>query len=83
MYRMTESPGRPPLEYRRIAEQIAARIESGEYVPGSRLPAEQALAEEYGVAYGTVRRAMDVLRERGLIMTVWGKGTFVREEETP
>jgi DNA-binding GntR family transcriptional regulator len=78
---MTESPGRPQLEYRRIAEEIAARIESGSYAAGSKLPREQALAEEFGVAYGTIRRAMDVLRERGLIITAWGKGTFVREEE--
>jgi GntR family transcriptional regulator len=77
---MTDSPGRPQLEYRRIADALAARIESGEFAAGSRLPPEQALAEDFGVAYGTVRRAMDVLRERGLIMTVWGKGTFVREE---
>jgi DNA-binding GntR family transcriptional regulator len=76
---MTDRPGRPQLEYRRIADALASRIESGEYAAGSRLPPEQALAEDFGVAYGTVRRAMDVLRERGLIMTIWGKGTFVRE----
>lgn len=78
---MTDSPGRPQLEYRRIADALAARIESGEFAAGSRLPPEQALAEDFGVAYGTVRRAMDVLRERGLILTVWGKGTFVAGEQ--
>lgn len=78
---MTDSPGRPQLEYRRIADALAARIGSGRYAAGSKLPSEQALAEDFGVAYGTVRRAMDVLRERGLILTVWGKGTFVKEEQ--
>ena len=75
---MTESPGRPPLEYRRIASRIEADIADGTYPAGSKLPPEKALAETYEVAYGTIRRAMDVLRERGLIMTIWGKGTFVR-----
>ncbi|MFJ4340434.1 GntR family transcriptional regulator [Streptomyces sp. NPDC088915] len=45
----------------------------------ARLPAERDLAEEYGVAYLTVRRAARVLRERGLILTVHGKGTFVAD----
>jgi GntR family transcriptional regulator len=35
------------------------------------------LAEHYEVSYGTVRRAMEVLRERGLIITTHGRGTFV------
>jgi len=35
------------------------------------------LAEHYGVAYGTVRRAIEVLRERGLITTIHGRDTFV------
>jgi GntR family transcriptional regulator len=78
---MTDRPGRPQLEYIRVADAIAALIEEGTYAAGSRLPAEPALAEKFGVAYGTVRRAMDVLRERGLIVTIWGKGTFVREEQ--
>jgi DNA-binding GntR family transcriptional regulator len=78
---MTDSPGRPQLEYIRVADELAARIASGALPPGSKLPAEPALAREFEVAYGTVRRAMDVLRERGLIITIWGKGTFVREEK--
>jgi GntR family transcriptional regulator len=35
------------------------------------------VAEHYGVPYGTVRRAMEGLRERGLITTIHGRGTFV------
>lgn len=38
---------------------------------------ERDLADEWGVAYQTVRRAMRELRERGLIVSVVGKGTFV------
>jgi DNA-binding GntR family transcriptional regulator len=65
------------LAYVRVAEDIAARIASGELTPGTRLRAERELAEHYGVAYGTVRRAMKVLRERGLVKSIHGRGTFV------
>jgi len=75
-----EAPGGrdADLAYMRVADDIAARIASGELAPGARLRAERELAEYYEVAYGTVRRAMQVLRERGLIETVHGRGTFVR-----
>ena len=65
------------LAYMRVAEDIAARIGSGELKPGARLRSERDLAEHYEVSYGTVRRAMEVLRERGLITTIHGRGTFV------
>lgn len=65
------------LLYVAIADHIAAQIEAGQLQAGARLPPERQLAEEYRVAYLTVRRAMVELRERGLIITVHGKGTFV------
>jgi DNA-binding GntR family transcriptional regulator len=65
------------LAYMRVADDIAARIASGELKPGARLRAERELAEHYGVSYGTIRRAMEVLRKRGLITTIHGRGTFV------
>ena len=65
------------LAYMRVAGDIAARIASGELKPGARLRSERDLAEYYEVSYGTVRRAMEVLRERGLITTIHGRGTFV------
>lgn len=72
-------PRGPQLVYVAVADHIAARIASGELQPGARLPAERDLAAEYGVAYLTVRRAAQELRERGLIVTVHGKGTYVAE----
>ncbi len=66
------------LRYMEVVNDIAARIASGELKPGARLRAERELAAHYGVAYGTVRRAMEVLRERGLIGTIHGRGTFVK-----
>ncbi|MFJ5709724.1 MULTISPECIES: GntR family transcriptional regulator [unclassified Streptomyces] len=73
------NPQGPQLVYVAVADHIAARIAAGELAPGARLPAERDLATEYGVAYLTVRRAASVLRERGLILTVHGKGTFVAD----
>ena len=70
------------LAYARIANDIAARITSGELRPGARLLSERALAEYYGRSYQTVRRAMEVLRERGLIVTIHGRGTFVAEAKS-
>jgi DNA-binding GntR family transcriptional regulator len=71
------------LAYMRVADDIAARIGSGELRPGARLRSERDLAEHYGVSYGTIRRAMEVLRERGLIATVHGRGTFVSTTGKP
>ncbi|MDA2812007.1 winged helix-turn-helix domain-containing protein [Nocardiopsis sp. RSe5-2] len=71
----------PQLAYVAVADHIAARIEAGELRPDMQLPPERELAEEYGVAYMTIRRANKELRERGLIVTVHGKGTFVAGEE--
>ena len=67
------------LAYMQIADDIAARITSGELRPGARLLSERALADYYGRSYQTVRRAMEVLRDRGLITTIHGRGTFVTD----
>lgn len=73
------NPQGPQLVYVAVADHIEARIRAGELAPGARLASERDLALEYGVAYLTVRRAAEVLRERGLIITVHGRGTFVAD----
>ncbi|MEV5309981.1 GntR family transcriptional regulator [Streptomyces sp. NPDC052610] len=73
------NPQGPQLVYVAVADHVEARIRAGELQPGARLPAERDLAQEYGVAYLTVRRAAQVLRDRGLIVTVHGRGTFVSD----
>jgi DNA-binding GntR family transcriptional regulator len=75
-------PTAPKLIYEQVADHITARIEDGELRPGARLPAERDLAVEYGVAYDTIRRATALLRERGLIITIIGRGTFVRPQDS-
>lgn len=74
-------PEGPDLVYALVADHIQARIEHGELKPGQRLPPERVLAEEYRVAYLTMRRATRELRERGLIRTIHGKGTFVNPRD--
>ncbi|WP_233157341.1 MULTISPECIES: winged helix-turn-helix domain-containing protein [Amycolatopsis] len=68
--------------YEWLADDIAARIASGELPPRSALPNERRLAEEYRVSLGTARHAVEILRERGLVTTIRSKGTFVVERET-
>jgi DNA-binding GntR family transcriptional regulator len=72
-------PQGPQLVYMAFADHIAARIAAGDLRPGARLPSERELADEYGIAYMTVRRGTQELRDRGLILTVHGKGTFVAD----
>jgi GntR family transcriptional regulator len=69
--------GDAELAYVRVAADIESEIASGALQPGTRLRAERELAEHYGVAYGTMRRATKLLREKGLIVTIHGRGTFV------
>lgn len=69
--------GGPAYVYARVADHVAARIGAGELRPGARLPSERDLAAEYGVALGTARRAVQELRDRGVVVTLPAKGTFV------
>jgi DNA-binding GntR family transcriptional regulator len=66
--------------YAQLADVIARKIKCGELAPDRPIPSENHLADEYGVARLTARRAAQELRERGLIVTVRGKGSFVVEQ---
>lgn len=72
-------PTRPEYVYVQVADHIAAQITAGKLTPGAMLPGERALAEEYGVALNTVRGAVRVLRDRGLVVTLPAKGTFIAQ----
>ena len=79
------APERPALDpgsvtplYEQAADYVAGQIASGELSPGQKFPAKRDLADEWGIGYQTVRRAMRELRERGLVVSRVGKGTFVR-----
>jgi GntR family transcriptional regulator len=68
-----------PAKYRQIAGELRARIRSGEFEPGARLPSKTALMEKHHVALGTVNDALNVLRDEGLLYTERGRGTFVSD----
>jgi GntR family transcriptional regulator len=60
-----------------VAVDIEADIDAGRLAPDTRLPSEAELATQYGVARVTVRRAIAQLRDRGKVVTVHGRGTYV------
>ena len=64
--------------YLKIANAVTERIAAGVYRPGEQLPTESQLRDEFGVSPMTVRRAVNILLDRGLVTTTQGKGTFVR-----
>jgi GntR family transcriptional regulator len=68
--------------YEQVADYVEAQIASGALKPGQKFPDMRDLADEWGVAYQTVRRAMRELRERGLVVSRVGKGTFVQNPST-
>ncbi|MTD58829.1 GntR family transcriptional regulator [Amycolatopsis sp. RM579] len=68
--------------YTFVAEHIAERIEAGDLPPNAVLPNEQRLAREYGVSLGPARHATRVLRERGLVVTIRSKGTYIAPPQT-
>jgi GntR family transcriptional regulator of arabinose operon len=79
--RATNDEGLPdpePPAHRRISDDIAARIESGQYPTGVKLPSEPRLAAEFRVSRGTLRQALASLRQGGFLDSVPGRGTFVR-----
>ncbi|MFW3474479.1 winged helix-turn-helix domain-containing protein [Streptomyces microflavus] len=69
-----------PIEYVyvQVADAIERDIRSGRLPVGARLPNERDLGTQHGVAAGTARRAVQELRDRGLVVTLPNKGTFVR-----
>ncbi len=68
----------PVKIHRQLSGILAARIRRGDWAPNRPIPSELRLAEEYGVARGTVRTAVATLAAEGLVMVVPQRGTYVR-----
>ncbi|WP_326829056.1 winged helix-turn-helix domain-containing protein [Streptosporangium sp. NBC_01810] len=68
-----------PGEYvwKQVADVIRQRVKDGQYRPRAPIPSEIRMAEELGVAKGTVRKAVAHLRDAGVLYTLPQKGTFV------
>jgi DNA-binding GntR family transcriptional regulator len=67
-----------PPKYAQLVATLQRRIESGNYPPGTMLPSENQLIQEFSVSRPTVVAALRVLREQGWIESQQGKGRFVR-----
>ena len=63
--------------YRRIADEIAARITSGELTPGAAVPSTRQIVLRYGVAMATATKVIAHLRDQGLVRARPGLGTVV------
>ncbi len=75
---MLNSQSPIPL-YHQLAEILQDRIRSGTYGPGEMIPSEIGLAKQYGIGRPTVRQAMNILVQKGLIQRKRGAGTFVKK----
>jgi len=65
--------------YHQLKELVSEKIESGEWAPGHRLPTEAELSREFGVSRITVRHAMQLLQNQGMLERKQGRGTFVAQ----
>jgi GntR family transcriptional regulator len=70
--------GDPP--YLQLAAALRARIESGDLRPGDALPSINRLAQETGYAKTTVQKAIQVLKDEGLVRGVHGWGVLVLDQ---
>jgi GntR family transcriptional regulator len=78
-FRDTEFPRREPLPDT-VAARIRSMVKNGNLAPGSRLPNELQLAQDMRVSRATIRAALELLREQGLVWWRHGVGTFVSEK---
>jgi GntR family transcriptional regulator len=72
---VTIDPDSPQHPYVQLAGLLRERITTGK--TGPRLPSIMELADETGLSPATVKRALRLLRDEGLIFSVPGRGTFV------
>jgi Bacterial regulatory proteins, gntR family len=78
---LNQADPRPP--YQQIADVLRGDIISGRYATGDTLPSGPVLVERFGVAMGTVRSAIRVLRDEELVTPWQGKGVVVRGPLSP
>jgi len=69
----------PKYPYEILADAIRERIADGTYPPGSKLPSRAELSREFTVSDIVVGRAMWILRQEGLTVTLPGVGVYVAE----
>lgn len=70
-------------KYQQIADQLRNQITSGVLAPDDRLPSEPDLVRQYDASRNTVRLALALLTNQGLVVTRQGLGTFVQAPTRP
>jgi GntR family transcriptional regulator len=71
----------PTPLYVQLAAILRDEIESGRLADGEAIPSETYLQEEHGVSRVTVRKAVALLRDQGLVYTIQARGSFVRRPD--
>lgn len=74
------SAGAEPI-YQAIARQFRDKVASGEWAKGHRIPSEQELVAKLGISRGTLRKAVGLLVDEGILERTQGRGTFVASEK--
>ena len=77
--RMTTGPTDGRTLQVRIADDLRAKMELGELAPGEQIPTYDELAKQYMCSLGAVRKAVDLLKQQGLLISEQGRGVFVRK----
>ncbi|MFJ4700469.1 GntR family transcriptional regulator [Streptomyces sp. NPDC088768] len=72
-----ETDSRPPFQ--QAAEVLRTAILSGKLPPGARIPSTRLLQRDFGVSSSTVQNALRVLKREGLVHSVIGRGSYVRD----
>ncbi len=72
-------PHDPVPLYQQVARELRNMIASGELAPRDPLPSELTIQQRYQVSRGTARRAVEMLRDEGLIYTVPQRASYVAE----
>jgi GntR family transcriptional regulator len=75
------NPESPLPLYHQLSEILMEQIRNGKYTPGDVMPSETGMAKQYGIGRPTVRQAMDVLVQKGLVKRKRGSGTFVNHQD--
>src|SRR5262249_5218504 len=71
-----------PMTAAEIATDLTERIRRREYAPGTQLPTYAALAALYSVSESTITNVIRLLRDRGVVVGIPGRGTFVPEDDS-
>jgi GntR family transcriptional regulator len=73
-------PPKPPLpKYVQVSERLIREIAAGHLADGTRLPNERTMAQDLDLSVGTLRKALALLTEQGLLVRVQGSGNYIRQ----